>query len=149
MHRCSLHLAAAAAITLCLAAAPRLAAQSAAPPELAPDSIPYRLTPVEVRGAKEGGGALGRLWRNLGMRAEFDALRRENRALGRQLRQYDRRIAYLEAYRDSLKASLELRERRIAMLDSATAATRARRMQLEEQVRVLEARRARSGELIP
>jgi hypothetical protein len=145
MRRCSPHLAAGAAL-VALAAAPRLAAQAlptqpppASPVATAKDTV-HRLGTVEVRAEKDNAGALARLWRNVGYRAEVTALTRENRALERQLRRYDLQIARLEAYRDSLIASRALREHRIAMLDSATAATRATRLRLEAQVQMLEGR---------
>ena len=143
MRRCSSLLAAGAALAA-LCAAPSLAAQSPAtqPATQAPADSAHRLRPVEVTAGKDESGALGRLWRNLGYRAEVTALERENRALERQLRRYDLQIARLEAYRDSLLASRALREHRIATLDSAAAATRATRLRLEAQVRMLEDRGA-------
>lgn len=144
-------LAAAALVALC-ALAPSLAAQSAAPQTGAPaavaDTGARRLGTVEVISDRERGSAVARLWRNLGYRSEITALTRENRSLERQLRRYDLQIARLEAYRDSLLASRELREHRIAMLDSAAAATHAQRLRLEAQVRLLEGQSS-SGVTLP
>ncbi len=150
MRRFSPLVAAAAALALC-AAAPSLAAQSASgsADSAAVDSTAHRLAPVEVRADKEQRSALGRLWRNLGARAEITALERENRMIARRLQEYDRQIVRLEHYRDSLRATVELREHRVAMLDSAAAATRAQRIRLEERVRMLEGRTAVATELIP
>ena len=142
MRRRSTLLAAAAALAV-LGAAPSLHAQAPATHPPTPADSTHRLGAVEVRAPKDEAGALARLWRNLGYRAEFTALTRENRSLERQLRRYDRQIARLEAYRDSLLAARALREHRIAMLDSAAAATRAERLRLEEQVRMREGRGAR------
>jgi hypothetical protein len=135
-------LAAGAALAALCAAAPSLAAQSGAAGSATADSA-RRLGTVEVTAGTKQGGAVARLWRNLGYRSEITALMRESRALARRLGRYDLQIARLEAYRDSLVASRELREHRIAMLDSATAATRAERLRLEAKVRTLEGRGAR------
>jgi hypothetical protein len=150
MRRYSPLLTAAVALAALWAAPPALAAQSpttqapaaqSGTPAARADSA-HRLPTVDVKADKEQGGALARVWRTLGYRAEVTALMRENRELARQLHRYDQQIARLEAYRDSLVASRELREHRIAMLDSATAATRAERLRLEAQVRLLEGRGA-------
>jgi hypothetical protein len=142
MQRSSSLIAAGAALAALCAAAPSLAAQAPttqAPVPATADSA-HRLGTVEVVAGKEASGAFARLWRNLGYRAEITALVRENRALARQLRRYDLQIARLEAYRDSLVAARELREHRIAMLDSTAAAARAERLRVEAQVRMLEGR---------
>lgn len=129
-------LAVSAALAVTLMSAPAtLGAQAPA----ARDTLPHRLAPVVTTASREG--VLARIWRGIGARAELGALQRENRALERQLRSYDRTMARLEAHLARIRARPDSLRRDIALLDSATAATRAERARLEQRVRALEAER--------
>ncbi|MEJ7812743.1 MAG: hypothetical protein WKG32_20180 [Gemmatimonadaceae bacterium] len=127
-------------LLLLLATAP-LRAQSAHADSVARDSAAQVLSAVVISATATPvpTGLRGVLAR-LGARSVFDALRRENRALERQLAGYDRHIARLEAHLDSLKALATAREANIAWLDHSASAMRVRRLQLEARVRELEER---------
>ncbi len=129
-HSPSIGRALVAAIISVTAAAPRLSAQALS----ADDSMPriHVLAPIRVEASR------GRSWSS-----RFDALAQirqaqyENRQLARQLAAYDREANRLESHLVYLKTVVTDSLRHdIAATDSATAATRAERLRLEERLRL-------------
>jgi septal ring factor EnvC (AmiA/AmiB activator) len=71
---------------------------------------------------------------------------RENARLKRELARYDARIAALELHLDSLKTYADSLDRDRVYFEAAAAHARARRMAMEQRLRDLEARTARSSD---
>ena len=138
--RRSLALVAACAL---FAAAGPLAAQSNAPSDTTPAPpappalpalpAPQRLAPVVIVAPAPPRDGVAR---RLGARHRITALQRENRALSLMLSRQNFEIARLEARLHHLKTvTTDSLQRQIAALDSATAATRALREQMEARLR--------------
>jgi septal ring factor EnvC (AmiA/AmiB activator) len=70
----------------------------------------------------------------------------ENRRLSRELRRYDERIVTLEQHLDSLRTYADSLDRDRVYLEAATAHARARRTQVEQRLRELEARKTPSSD---
>lgn len=97
-------------------------------------SPPHRLAPVIISAPTRSDGVVARL----GARHRITALERENRSLSLLLARQDREIVRLEARLHHLKTvKTDSLQRRIALLDSATAATRAERLRLEARLKAL------------
>lgn len=71
---------------------------------------------------------------------------RENARLTRELARYDERIATLELHLDSLKTYADSLDRDRVYFEAAAAHARARRTAMEQRLRDLEARTARSSD---
>ena len=70
----------------------------------------------------------------------------ENRRLSRELREYDERILTLKQHLDSLKTYADSLDRDRVYLEAATAQARARRAQMEQRLRELEAPKTPSSD---
>ena len=108
-----------------------------------PDSATHRLPAVVSRGSNES--IFGRIWNMQERRYEVIRLMHENRMLAEELRRHDKHIAKLEVRLDSLRAVEQEKQREIALIDSLTATTRARRLELEARVRAMEETVAKKG----
>lgn len=115
-----------------LAAAPAQAQTASTPDSSASTTLPPIITTAERE------GLLGRIWNMQERRNEVIELERGNRRLKHELRAYDRRIVELELRLQVLQLREAEMKRAIRAIDSATAATRAARLELEARLDRLE-----------
>ncbi|HUF27254.1 MAG TPA: hypothetical protein VMM18_09780 [Gemmatimonadaceae bacterium] len=128
------------AVTIVAAAASFAATPAQAQQSTTSDTASPRL-PAVVTTARKPEGLLSRVWHMDERRREVILLEQENRMLKRRIRQQDRQIARLEVRLDTLKAQERRMTDELALIDSATTATRLRRAQLEAQLTTRIARR--------
>jgi hypothetical protein len=121
------------AAALVAAAGALIASPARAQTTTTPDSASIQTLPPIVTTA-EREGLLGRIWNMQERRNEVIELERGNRRLKHELRAYDRRIVELELRLQVLQLREVKMKRVIQAIDSATAATRAARLELEARL---------------
>jgi hypothetical protein len=121
------------AAALVAAAGALIASPARAQTTTTPDSAGIQTLPPIVTTA-EREGLLGRIWNMQERRNEVIELERGNRRLKHELRAYDRRIVELELRLQVLQLREVKMKRVIQAIDSATAATRAARLELEARL---------------